>query len=31
MLGVPEGTSKARLSEGRARLRTALAGVAAER
>ena len=31
ILGVPEGTSKARLSEGRARLRVALASVAAER
>ncbi|MGH7561414.1 MAG: RNA polymerase sigma factor [Gemmatimonadales bacterium] len=31
ILGVPEGTSKARLSEGRARLREALATVAAER
>lgn len=30
LLGVPEGTSKARLSEGRARLREALATVAAE-
>ena len=27
-LGIPEGTSKARLSEGRARLREALAGIA---
>jgi RNA polymerase sigma-70 factor (ECF subfamily) len=26
-LGIPEGTSKARLSEGRARLREALAGI----
>ncbi len=30
MLGVPEGTSKARLSEARARLREALAGVVTE-
>jgi DNA-directed RNA polymerase specialized sigma24 family protein len=26
-LGIPEGTSKARLAEGRARLREALAGI----
>lgn len=30
MLDIPQGTSKARLSEGRARLREALAGVVAE-
>jgi RNA polymerase sigma-70 factor (ECF subfamily) len=30
MLGIPEGTSKARLSEARTRLREALAGVATE-
>jgi RNA polymerase sigma-70 factor (ECF subfamily) len=30
MLDIPEGTSKARLAEARARLREALAGIVAE-